>query len=264
MSTSLEHVTPVVLTYNEAPNIGRTLAGLSWARRIVVVDSFSDDETCAIASAFPAVSLFQRKFDTHASQWNYATRETGIDTEWTLALDADYMVSPELAQEMAERITGTGVDGYRARFEYCVRGRKLRGTAYPPVTVLFRTGRGQYSQDGHTQRLAVEGRVEPLRHPILHDDRKPLTAWLGAQVRYTRLEADKLLATPFGELGFADRLRRSIVLAPPAMLGYCLFVKGNVLDGWPGIYYALQRTASELMLSLFLLERRLARLRRAA
>ena len=51
----LDQITPLILTYNEAPNIGRTLAALAWARDIVVVDSFSDDETLEIASSFSQV-----------------------------------------------------------------------------------------------------------------------------------------------------------------------------------------------------------------
>jgi len=52
-----------------------------------------------------------------------------------------------------------------------------------------------------------------------------------------------------------------IVLAPPLVLLRCLVVGGGILDGWPGVFYALQRTAAELILSLMLLERRLSRRR---
>lgn len=45
----MEQITPLILTCNEAPNIGRTLERLTWARDIVVVDSFSNDETVEIA-----------------------------------------------------------------------------------------------------------------------------------------------------------------------------------------------------------------------
>lgn len=259
MPTSLDQVTPVLLTFNEAPNIARTLGRLEWAKRIVVVDSYSEDETAALVARFPQAELFQRRFDDHASQWNFAVRETGIDTEWILALDADYQVPPGLAGEIAERLAQTPAAAFRARFRYAVHGRILRGAAYPPVTVLFRNGRGRYVQDGHTQRLEVDDPVHELAQPIVHDDRKPLGAWIRAQARYARLEADKLVAARPGDLGAADRLRRAIVLAPPAMFFYCLVVKGNVLDGWPGIHYALQRTVSELILSLYLLERRLGR-----
>jgi len=254
---SLERVTPVILTLNEAPNLPRTLANLAWARRIVVVDSFSDDATCDIARADPRVALYQRRFDAHAAQWNFAISETAIDTAWILALDADYQVSAEAAREIERRLDEP-VAGFRARFRYCVGGRALRGTAYPPVTVLFRRGEGRYEQDGHTQRLALKGAVGELAEPLLHDDRKPLSAWLAAQSRYARLEADKLASAPFGSLGAADKLRRTLVLAPPAMLLYCLFVKGNILDGRAGLFYAAQRTLVELMLALYLLERRLA------
>jgi glycosyltransferase involved in cell wall biosynthesis len=253
---ALEQVTPVILTLNEAPNLERTLANLAWARRIVVVDSFSDDETCAIARSNPRVALFQRRFDSHASQADYAVSETGIDTPWTLALDADYQVTPELAREIDRRLGDEGVAAYRTSFRYCIGGRPLRGAAYPPKTVLYRTGRGRYVQDGHAHRVAVEGVVADLAEPMLHDDRKPVSEWLRSQVRYARLEAEKLTSMPARDLGLPDRLR-SLFLGPPAMLFYCLCVRGNLLDGRAGLFYALQRTAFELMLALFLLERRI-------
>ena len=257
--SALHKVTPVVLTYNEAPNIRRTLENISWARRIVLVDSNSQDDTLAIAGEYPAVHVFQRAFDCHANQWNFAISETGIDTPWVLALDADYQVSSALREEIRRAVCSGQYSAFRARFDYCVFGRKLRATAYPPVTVLFRRDGARYVQDGHTQRLETSGPVGELTEPIQHDDRKPLGDWIKAQSKYAGLEADKLLASRWTQLGAADRLRRGVLFAPPAMLLYCLFVKGNVLDGLPGLYYALQRAAAELMLSLHLLERRLRR-----
>src|SRR5918912_3894122 len=95
-----EQITPIILTYNEAPNIGRTLEQLTWARDIVVVDSFSNDETLTIVSHFPQARLFQRKFDSLENQWNYALAETDIRTDWVLALDADYIATPKLLGEI--------------------------------------------------------------------------------------------------------------------------------------------------------------------
>ena len=59
----LEQITPLILTFNEAPNIGRLLERLDWARRVVVVDSFSDDQTEAIARRCPSVDFVRRCFD---------------------------------------------------------------------------------------------------------------------------------------------------------------------------------------------------------
>ncbi|MEB3160315.1 MAG: glycosyltransferase, partial [Synechocystis sp.] len=94
----LEQITPLILTYNEAPNIDRTLQKLTWAKRIVIIDSFSDDDTLEIIRQYHQVDFFQRKFDTHANQWNFGLDQ--IKTEWALSLDADYTLSDQLLLEL--------------------------------------------------------------------------------------------------------------------------------------------------------------------
>ena len=85
----LADITPVILTYNEAANIGRSLERLTWAGQVVIVDSGSTDETLAIAGRFPNVRTVHRPFDSHARQWRFAVEETGISSDWLLRLDAD-------------------------------------------------------------------------------------------------------------------------------------------------------------------------------
>jgi glycosyltransferase involved in cell wall biosynthesis len=250
----LENVTPLILTYNEAPNIGRTVEQLHWARDIVVVDSFSDDDTVEIVSTFPQVRVYQRGFDSHEKQWNFGLKETGINSEWVLALDADYVLTDEFLAEVEALSPDQDVKGYRAKLVYCVDGKRLISGIYPPVSVLYRRRDASYVQDGHTHKLVLNGRVESLHTPILHDDRKSLAHWLRAQSRYTKLEADKLLSSEPENLSWTDRVRRWRIVAPPAMLFYCLFIRGGILDGWAGFYYAFQRSLAELMLSLYLLE----------
>jgi len=245
----LDQTTPLILTYNEAPNIARVLGGLRWAREVVVVDSISDDETVQIAKSFVNVRVGQIVFDCHRNQWEFGLKETGISTPWVLALDADYVVTEELIHELKALQPATETAGYRANFIYCINGKKLRSGIYPPVTVLYRRESATYVQDGHTQRIALEGPIEDLHSPLLHDDRKPFRRWLNSQTKYTELEAQKLLATDPNELKFADRLRRWRIIAPPAMLVYCLVVRGGILDGWAGFYYAFQRAIAEVMLS---------------
>lgn len=255
----LDQITPVILTFDEEPNIGRTLAALAWARDIVVVDSGSSDRTLEIARDHPNVRIFDRPFDHHAAQWNYAITETGIQTGWILALDADYVLTPELVGELRALAPEPGVRGLRTRFRYCIDGFALRGSFYPPLITLYRRGAGRYEQDGHTQRLVLDGRCADLLHPIDHDDRKSLRRWLRAQAAYAELEVAKLAGVPLSQLSWPDRLRRGIVIAPPLVFVYALLVKGAILDGRPGLYYALQRAAAELMLSLHLLRARMSR-----
>lgn len=255
----LDSITPVILTFNEAPNIGRTLERLNWAKDVVVVDSFSSDETIAIVSQFTNVRVFKRKFESHADQWNFGAHQTSIKTEWVLALDADYLVSDSLVKEIGALAPSTDVVGYRASFRYCIEGRELRGAAYPPVTVLWRRARGTYTQDGHTQRVQLIGQTRNLQGVIQHDDRKSIQHWLNAQSRYMRLEADKLTSLRFAQASVKNRVRKLIVIAPVAMFLYCMFVKGNILDGRAGLYYALQRSIAEAILSLYLLQATIGR-----
>lgn len=250
-------ITAVVLTFNEAPNIARTLAKLSFADDVVVVDSGSTDATRAIAAGFGNVRIFERPFTTHAEQWNFGLHQTGVKTEWVLALDADFVLTDAVIDEVRSLTPPDDVDGYRASFTYCINGVPLRSGVYPPVTVLYRRARAVYEQDGHTQRVRVDGRVMPLAGRILHDDRKPLSHWIASQVRYMRLEAAKLESTPDASLALVDRVRKLIVLAPPLVFLRCVFIAGGILDGWPGLFYALQRATAEAILSLTLIERRL-------
>jgi glycosyltransferase involved in cell wall biosynthesis len=251
----LEQITPLILTYDEAPNIGRVLERLGWAREIVVVDSGSSDGTLDILARHPRVRVLHRPFDNHANQWNFGVHDAGITSEWVLALDADYLVSPELVRELAALEPPAAIVALITRFRYCINGEPLRGAAYPAKVTLFRRGRGRYAQDGHTQAFVLEGESQTLRGYIDHDDRKSLGRWIVSQNRYMQLEAAKLAASPAHELALMDRLRRTIVLGPLVMFLYCAFVKGNVLDGKAGLFYTFQRTLAELLLSLHLLER---------
>ncbi len=253
----MNDITALVLTHNEAPNIARTLAKLAWLRDIVIVDSLSSDGTADIASTFGNVRVFKRAFTTHADQWTFGLTQTGIASEWVLALDADYVLTDALVREIQALDANPGTAGFAASFEYCIDGRPLRGAAYPPVTVLYRRACARYEQDGHTQRVRLDGEVRLLSGRVAHDDRKSIGHWLAAQARYMQLEAVKLANATAGSLGFADRLRRWIVIAPPAMFLYCYFIRGGILDGRAGLYYALQRAAAELILSLFLVRRKL-------
>jgi len=254
-----DNVTPVILTLNEGANLARTLSKLAWARDIVVVDSQSTDDTVTIAESHPAVRVVTRRFDCHANQWNFAITGTGIRTEWVLALDADYVLSDALIGEIGGLLPEPDVYGYRVRFVYCVDGHALRAALYPPVAVLFRREGARYVQDGHTQRVQLGGRVEALSNVIFHDDRKNLSRWMDSQQEYARIEAEKFHSPGWKPVRWTEYLRSLRVVAPMAMLGYCLFVKLLILDGWPGVFYSLQRSYAELLLSLHLIALDLAR-----
>jgi len=249
-------VTALVLTYNEQENIRRNLEALVWLQKIIVVDSFSNDQTLEIARSFPNVQIVQRGFDTHANQWNAGLDR--IDTEWALTLDADYVLTAELQEEIKKLEPASDIALYWGEFDYCVLGRPLRASIYPPRVILFRTKRARYVDEGHTQQLRIKGKLAKFKGKVWHDDRKPLARWFHSQDRYSKIEATYLQGAKDEDLSRLDRVRKNwLIVAPMAMPMYLLLVRGLVFDGWNGWYYTFQRTVAEMMLALRLLEAKL-------
>ena len=92
----------IVLTKNEAPHIGLCIDSLHWADRVVVFDSYSTDDTVALATQAGA-EIFQRAFDNYAAQRNAALEAVtapGSQEQWVFFVDADERGTPELAQEI--------------------------------------------------------------------------------------------------------------------------------------------------------------------
>ena len=85
-------LTVLILTFNEAANIARTLEAVSWASRILIVDSGSTDETVAIARHFARVEVVTRAFDSHQAQWSYGLSLCEGGNGWVLALAAPVLL----------------------------------------------------------------------------------------------------------------------------------------------------------------------------
>jgi glycosyltransferase involved in cell wall biosynthesis len=253
----LDDLTPLVITYNEAANIARVLDRLVWARRIVVIDGGSTDETVEIVHSYPQAVVIHRPFDDFASQCNFGIEQ--VATAWVLSLDADYELSEALVTELRNLRPDASIAGYRARFIYRIFGQPLRGTLYPPRVVLYRKDTAFYRNEGHGHRVIVAGKIAALSGAIFHDDRKPLARWIASQQRYACREAEHLLASNPRALGRTDRIRLAAWPAPAAVFIYTLIFKGCLLDGWRGWYYALQRLLAETMIALEIIDRRLRR-----
>ena len=242
----------VILTKNEEPNIERVLEKLDWLERIVVVDSFSSDKTENIIRSFANTQLYKRVFDTHATQWNYGLEQA--DSQWILSLDADYVIHENFAKEVLEKVGQTQFAAFDTQFRFLVFGEPLRGNNTTPRPVLFQKAVCSYFDDGHTQRLRVNGKTGVFTNKIDHDDRKTLTRWVINQAAYSIKECEMLVNTPGNQLSVTSKLRKTKILAPFIIFFYCLFIKGLILDGWRGLYYTLQRTIVEMLFALRLIE----------
>lgn len=251
----VDQVSVLILTYDEAPNIHRTLNQVRWAKQILVVDSGSNDETIKIIGEYPQATVLTRNFDSFANQCNFGLAK--ITSEWVLSLDADYEISATLVAELGELAPPGDVAGYSAKFIYRIYGRPLRASLYPPRTVLYRKALASYVNEGHGHRVVVTGSIGRLRGRIYHDDRKPLSRWFASQRKYAEREAEYLLSLPRSKLNRVDRLRLMAWPAPILVFLFTLLGKRAAFDGWAGWFYTLQRTIAEMMIAIEVVDRSL-------
>ena len=248
-----KELSALILTYNEENNIERVLNQLQWLERVIVLDSNSTDSTIELVKKYPNTEIFYRKFDTHATQWNYGL--SLVKTDWVLTLDADYVLTPPFISETKRLISENGKAAYFTRFKFVVFGKPLLKDNTTPRPVLFRKDHCTYYDDGHTQRLRINGDTSFYRSFILHDDRKPLTRWLHNLDCYSIKECQKLLDPGnSGNSTLVQKIRKTKILAPFFVFSYCLFVNGAIFDGWRGWHYTLQRTLVEIWFAIRLIE----------
>jgi len=215
---------------------------------VLVIDSHSDDESLSICGEYKNVRVITRTFDNFANQCNFALTQV-LHTPWVLSMDADYVVTGELVEELGQLVPDPGINGYRISFQYLIAGKPLRGSLYPARTALYRKDRASYIQDGHAHRVIIDGSIGQLSSTIQHDDRKPFKRWLRSQWQYALQEAQKLRIVPWDDLTVADK-SRTLCLAPLIVIPYVLLIRGLILDGWPGLVYSGQRFIAELYLQL--------------
>jgi glycosyltransferase involved in cell wall biosynthesis len=179
----------LILTKNEEPNIKRVLERLTWLEKVVVLDSFSTDTTLDIVAEYKNTTVVQRSFDTHGQQWNYGLDQ--LNSEWVLSLDADYVLTDKFIEETEAYVISGDKSAYLTNFSFLVFGKPLLKDNTTPRPVLFKRKDCRYFDDGHTQRLKIEGSTGMYKSFILHDDRKSLSRWLSNQDGYAIKEANK-------------------------------------------------------------------------
>ena len=186
-------VTVVVLTKNEETNLVDCLKSLEgFAKRVVVVDSFSTDRTLEIARNWGA-DVYQHKFENYARQFNWALDNTNIDTKWTFRLDADERLTPELCKELEVLVKEndqTDVNGVTMEAWLYFMGRKIKhGCHNKRKLMLFKTGIGRVEDrkmDEHT--VLSRGTSVYAKNRFIHYDFKDLTHWINKMNWYATRE----------------------------------------------------------------------------
>lgn len=257
---------------NEERNLPACLRRLTWAKEIVVVDSRSTDATVAIAQAYGA-DVYQ--FDYSKEGWpkkkNWALENLPWKHEWVLVMDADEHMTPELAREVEQVVTGcwrdprsgspTENDGYWINRRFMFMGRWIKGCGYYPSwnLRLFKHALGRYERIGnlgdtgsgdnevHEHVRVSTGRCGHLGHEFLHYAYPDLATWIEKHNRYSTWEAHAALAGDAGEIKanlfgsmverrrWLKRLSRRLPGRPGLRFLYSYILKRGFLDGYPGL-----------------------------
>lgn len=192
----------VVMTLDEARHLPRCLASL-WgvADSVMVVDSFSSDETVRIAGEHGA-RVVRHAWAGYADQFNWALARLDADTGWVLRIDADEYLSPALAAEIRERLPAldSGVNGVAFRRLVIFQGRAIRfgGVSRAPVLRLFRYGRGRCENRWMDEHVKGAEPSVTFRGDLIDENLKPLTWWIDKHNRYASREAVDLLNLEYG------------------------------------------------------------------
>jgi glycosyltransferase involved in cell wall biosynthesis len=243
----------IILTFNEERNIRHSVeCVLGWARAVFVVDSFSKDDTVEIARSHEGVKVYQHAFEDYGKQWNWALENLPIETEWVMKLDADELVPEECKREVAETVTKAPahVGGFALWRKFILMGKWLKHTVERCYDVrVWRRGRGKFEDCAVNEHLIVTGDVEYLRSPLVHEDRKGISAWVWRHNRYSTMEAlaffrrRQSAPAPSGKsIAFRRFLKEKVwpwvPFKPSAYFMYLYVGRLGFLDGREGLAYA--------------------------
>lgn len=246
----MSSISVVIITKNEAKIIEKTLDAVRWADEIIIVDSFSSDDTVAIARRYTD-KVIQREWGGYGPQKAYAI--SLATQEWILSIDADEIVSPELAREIVETINlPEAKDTYWLDWQNYFMGRCLRfatclhGHEY--YIRLFRQGKAKLVASSLHEHFVPIGSEGYLNHPIHHYTADTIEARIAKINRYSSLAAQDAYAK-----GKHGHFILGVLLALRRFVGSYIRRQG-FRDGWAGFIWSILRFFEEFLIYAKLVE----------
>jgi glycosyltransferase involved in cell wall biosynthesis len=277
-------ISAIVLTYNEERNLPECLASLAgWVEQLFVVDSGSTDQTVAIAREAGA-TVVEHPFEHYGAQRNWAIDHLPLAAPWTLHVDADERITPELRASITAALATDAasrapVDGYLVSRRTMFMGRWIRhGGHYPAWHLrLMRTGAGHCEDRLYDQHFYVSGAVQKLQGDLIDTLTPDVATFTARHLRWAALEAAEHDAPPDsegrirGQLGTDNAIeqrrwlrdwyaRLPLFVRPTVYFLYRYFVRLGFLDGRAGlVFHVLQGFWFRFLVDALILERRLRR-----
>ena len=187
-------ISALAIVFNEEHNIRQYLDNMSFADEIIVVDSFStDDTTKIIKEEYPQVQLHQRAFDDFSSQRNFTLDFATND--WVVFFDADERVSQKGIDEIVATVNSNPEEAafwFKRIFYY--KGRPMVNNSFNKDRAirLFRKSKCRYSEKLVHETLTINGRAGSLKESIHHYSFKSKEEFLEKRLQYSKLKAKEL------------------------------------------------------------------------
>jgi len=261
-------ISVLILTKNEENDLPACLASVAWSDDVHVFDSYSNDQTTAIAEGCGA-RVTQRVFDDYAAHRNAALRSCDFKHDWVFLLDADERVTPGLAVELQQAVIDVAEDvaGFRVRRRDFFEERWLKHAQISPFYIrLVRPVAAQYTR-AINEVLEVAGAVRDLQQPLDHYPfSKGIAHWVQKHNVYSTMEAQLIVEggglqepswkTALRSPDFHERRLHQKALfykmpgRPLLKWLYMMLVRRAFLDGGPGVAYATLQAFYEYMIVL--------------
>jgi len=220
-------ISVIVISYNEKDNIEKCLESVRWADELIVVDSGSRDETVKLAECYTK-KVFRHSWQGYSKQKNFAISKAR--NEWILSLDADEVLSEELASEI-KNIVVSPYEGYYLPRKAFFMNRWIKHCGWYPDRQLrlFRKGKGFFNEREQIHEgLVLKGKAGTLQNELLHYSYKNIGQYFSQLNKYTELAAQGK-ASAGKTSGVAK-----ILLNPPATFLKMYVLKLGFLDGLAG------------------------------
>jgi len=272
MANENMNITALIITKDEAVNIADCVRSLSWIPDIVILDSFSQDDTIKIAKSLrPDIRVYEHKFSTPAQQYNWGIQNTEIQNKWILIIDADERCSDALAVEIQQKTAEyPGYAGFYLSNKNYFMGKPITHASMFPSWQfrLVNKGKGRLVEFGHGSKVITEGTVGYIYEPINHFSfNKGISAWIDKHNRYSSWEAEAIaqntLKATFSWEIFKDRNARKIFfrgilanipLRPLVLFFFRYIIRAGFLDGKAGFLYCILMATYEFQIMLKVME----------
>ena len=208
-------VSVVVLTFNEEANIRFCLESVrDLTDEIFIVDSFSTDKTLEIAQEYTD-KIYQHPWTHYAGQRQWALANLPFAHEWLFFLDADERLTAPLRQEIGrvarEETKNPAIGGYYVPRKFFFLGRQLRWGGCQGGLKELRLCHRQYltigERAGH-EIYIIQGKTGTLKERLVHEDKKPLSAWIDRHNHYATINGAYLFSLRHGQAGPIEGLSR--------------------------------------------------------